>query len=52
MEIVYTVPDAKELVMADGPLIAIVLTTKCLLGEMDLTRPIQTDETFKVIHEG
>lgn len=31
---------------------ALVLTTKRLLGQLDGTKPIETDETFKVMHEG
>ena len=31
---------------------AIVLSTRRLLSGLDSSRPIETDETFKVIHEG
>ena len=34
------------------PFFAILLTTKRLISAFDSTRPIETDETFKVIHEG
>ena len=34
------------------PFFAIVLSTRKLLNELDSSRPIETDETFKVIHEG
>jgi hypothetical protein len=34
------------------PFVAIVLSTKRLLSGLDSSRPIETDETFKVIHEG
>ena len=34
------------------PFFAMVLTTKRLLSELDSTKPLETDETFKVIHEG
>ena len=36
----------------DEPFFVIILTTKWLLREMDPSRPIETDETYKVIHEG
>ena len=36
----------------DEPFFVIILTTKWLLGEVDPSRPIETDETYKVIHEG
>jgi hypothetical protein len=36
----------------DDPFFAMLLSTKKLLAEMDLSRPLETDETFKVIHEG
>lgn len=36
----------------NDPFFAIVLTTKRLLGELDSSKPIETDETFKVMHEG
>ena len=31
---------------------ALVLTTKRLLSEFDSSKPLETDETFKVMHEG
>lgn len=34
------------------PFFAVVLTTKRLLSEFDSSKPIETDETFKVIYEG
>lgn len=34
------------------PFFAIILSTRRLLSELDSSRPIETDETFKVIHEG
>ena len=34
------------------PFFAIVISTRRLLSGLDSSRPIETDETFKVIHEG
>jgi hypothetical protein len=34
------------------PFFALLLSTKRLISAFDSTRPIETDETFKVIHEG
>jgi hypothetical protein len=34
------------------PFFAVVLTTKRLLSQLDSSMPIETDETFKVMHEG
>jgi hypothetical protein len=34
------------------PFFALVMTTKKLLSEFDSAMPIETDETFKVMHEG
>lgn len=36
----------------DEPFFAIVLSTKKLLSEFDNTKPLETDETYKVMHEG
>lgn len=34
------------------PFFALLLTTKRLISSLDSSRPVETDETFKVIHEG
>ena len=36
----------------DEPFFVILISTPRLLRNMHLTRPLETDETFKVIHEG
>ena len=36
---------------SEEPSFFIILSTKKLLADFDLTRPIETDETFKVMHE-
>lgn len=36
----------------DEPVFAIVLSTKKLLSEFDNMKPLETDETYKVTHEG
>ena len=35
----------------EDPFFVLILSTKALLNDFDLTRPIETDETFKVIYE-
>ena len=35
----------------EDPFFVLILSTKALLNDFDLTRPIETDEAFKVIHE-
>lgn len=36
----------------DEPFFAILLSTKLLLDQFNSMKPIETDETFKVMHEG
>lgn len=36
----------------DEPFFALLMTTNGLLEETDLTSPIETDETYKLIYEG
>ena len=36
----------------DEPFFAVVMSTKLLLSKLDSSRPLETDETFKVMHEG
>ena len=36
----------------DFPFFAMALSTRNLMDQLDSSRPIQSDETFKVIHEG
>jgi hypothetical protein len=38
--------------LRDEPFFAILLSTRGLLDGMDLTCPIETDETYKLIYEG
>ena len=34
------------------PFFAIILSTQTLMGKFDSSKPIETDETFKITHEG
>ena len=36
----------------DEPFFVLLLTTKKLLSQFDLEKTIETDETFKIMHEG
>ena len=36
----------------DEPFFALLMTTNGLLEETDLTSPVETDETYKLIYEG
>ena len=44
----------KSFVDSDRPenFFALLLTTKRLISSLDSTRPVETDETYKFIHEG
>ena len=36
----------------DDPFFAMIMSTKLLLSKLDSSRPLETYETFKVMHEG